>query len=307
MRAGPDLPESMNRGEQPSPTYRGRFAPSPTGPLHFGSLVAALGSFLDARAHRGLWFVRIDDLDRARNVAGATTSILRDLERLGLHWDQEVHYQMPRRGVYQDALESLRTRGLAYPCACSRKQVGNRPYPGTCRNGVAAGKNPRSLRLHTGNARMEIHDRIQGPFRQVLSDTVGDFVVLRGDSIPAYHLATALDDAALSITHVVRGNDLLDSTPRQVLLQQELELSTPNYAHLPVATNSKGQKLSKQTHAEPVSEHNPTRLLWAALDFLGQQPPNEWLDASPQALLGEAIRNWDLARIPATSGTAPEV
>ncbi|RKZ35511.1 MAG: tRNA glutamyl-Q(34) synthetase GluQRS [Gammaproteobacteria bacterium] len=297
----------MNRGGQPTPAYCGRFAPSPTGPLHFGSLVAALGSFLDARARNGLWLVRIDDLDRPRNVTGATASILHDLERLGLHWDQEVRYQLPRRGVYQDTLESMRTRGLAYPCACSRKQVGTRPYPGTCRNGVAAGKNPRSLRLHTGSAPVEIRDRVQGTFGQVLSETVGDFVVLRGDGIPAYHLATALDDAALGITHVVRGSDLLDSTPRQVFLQQQLRLPTPTYAHLPVATNNKGQKLSKQTHAQPVSAQDPTRLLWAALDFLGQQPSTEWLDASPQELLGEATSRWDLARIPATSGAAPEI
>ena len=225
--------------------YRGRFAPSPTGPLHFGSLVAAVGSYLDAKANGGVWLVRMDDLDQSRTVPGAADLILRSLENLGMAWDETVVYQSTRSAAYESALKVLKKRKLIYPCACSRREIADSAvggidgpiYTGTCRKGLLAGRAARAERIMTDNNRIELKDAIQGKIAHSLERQVGDFVVKRADGYFAYQLAAVVDDADQGITDIVRGADLLDSTTRQIYLQQLLGYSTPRYAHLPVAVN----------------------------------------------------------------------
>ncbi|MGB9151240.1 MAG: tRNA glutamyl-Q(34) synthetase GluQRS, partial [Burkholderiales bacterium] len=237
--------------------YRGRFAPSPTGPLHFGSLVAAVGSYLDAKAHGGEWLLRMEDLDTQRNMPGAADGILRTLEQFGFGWDGAVVYQSARKDLYLDALETLREKKLVYPCACSRKEIADSSlvgiegpvYPGTCRDGMPVGRKVRAWRLRTSENIIKINDLIQGTNSQNIAREVGDFVLQRADRTIAYQLSVVIDDANQGITHVVRGADLLASTPRQVYLQRLLDLPTPHYLHLPVAVNERGEKLSKQTLA----------------------------------------------------------
>jgi glutamyl-Q tRNA(Asp) synthetase len=233
--------------------YIGRFAPSPTGPLHFGSLVTAVASYLDARAHRGRWLVRMEDVDQPRCMPGADAAILRTLGAFGFQWDGPVLYQSTRTGAYREALEHLRRKGAAYPCSCSRKEVGDLPYPGTCRAGVQDPARPPAWRV-----------RFDSP--------EGDFVIRRADGVFAYQLAVVVDDAAQGVTDVVRGADLLDSTPRQIRLQQLLGYSTPRYVHVPLATNADGEKLSKQTLAPPLNSAQPEKELRAAMRFLGLDP-----------------------------------
>lgn len=289
--------------------YRGRFAPSPTGPLHFGSLVAALGSYLDARSNGGTWLVRIDDIDPPREMPGATASILRSLESHGLTWDGEVVLQSTRIEAYQDALDQLRRAGVTYPCACTRKEIadsqrrfgyatsaGSNVYPGTCRAGMAAGKSARAERVRVGNAVIGFDDLIQGPISQDLAVEVGDFVLRRADGLIAYQLAVVVDDAEQRISTIVRGADLLDSTPRQIHLQRLLEVSTPRYAHLPVVVNASGEKLSKQTHAIPLDDHQAAANLARALRFLGL--PSNAGPAGVTELLEWAMRVWNLAHVP---------
>ena len=262
--------------------YRGRFAPSPTGPLHQGSLVAALASFLDARHHDGEWLVRMEDVDIPRNVPGADAEILRCLESCGLEWDGEVVYQTTRFDAYQDALDQLRAAGFAYPCACSRKEVGDGAYPGTCRAGIAEGREARSIRLRV-------------PDEDFAAIPTGDFPLFRADGIWAYQLAVVVDDGWQGITHVVRGSDLLDSTPRQTLLQRMLKLPSVTYAHIPVVLGSGGEKLSKQTKAAPVDYSNPGPALVEALRFL-HQPVDEGMKRWPaQEIIASATRRWNLA------------
>lgn len=240
--------------------YTGRFAPSPTGPLHLGSLVAAMASYLDARTHHGRWLVRIEDLDFDRNVAGADQQILLALQRCGMQWDGTVVWQSQRLERYQAALEQLGQ--LVYPCACSRKEIADsrlrmgeaasQVYPGTCRAGLATGKTARAWRLRVpepGQALLRFSDRWHGPQQQDLAREVGDFVLKRADGFWAYQLAVVVDDATQGITHVVRGADLLDSTARQIYLQQLLGIPAPVYLHVPVIVNRDGEKLSKQTGA----------------------------------------------------------
>ena len=250
----------------PSPTapYIGRFAPSPSGPLHMGSLVAAMASYLDAKVHRGTWLLRIEDLDYDRNVAGADVGILASLQRCGMHWDGEATWQSKRLPLYEAALKQLQDEGLVYACGCSRKEIqdsnlqagaakhGATVYPGTCRHGLAPGKAARALRLRVPQGADAVYsfvDRWHGPQRQDLASEVGDFIVLRGDGYWAYQLAVVVDDGAQGITQVVRGADLLDSTPRQLYLQDALRLPHPGFLHVPVVTNGSGEKLSKQTGA----------------------------------------------------------
>ncbi len=286
---------------------RGRFAPSPTGPLHFGSLIAALGSFLEARRNQGEWLLRIEDVDAPRTAPGAAAAILRALERYGLHWDGPEVYQSQRTAFYQAALECLSSAGLVYPCACSRRELASCPrgrdggpiYPGTCRGGVRPSNRPSALRLRVNDAQIYFRDAIQGEYRQGLDREVGDFVIRRADGRFTYQLAVVVDDAEQGITQVVRGADLLDSTPRQIFLQRLLELSTPEYAHLPVAVDARGDKLSKQTGARPLDERNPGPALWAALCFLGQQPPPDLARERPALLLDWARSHWRLERAPA--------
>jgi len=284
------------RGQTPM-TYVGRFAPSPTGLLHFGSLVAALASWLDAKSAAGRWLLRMEDLDHPREMPGAADAILRQLEAFGLEWDGPVVYQSARLDLYQAAVQKLES--LSYPCACTRKELedsalaidGSRIYPGTCRGGLSPGKTARALRLRTAAEPVRFTDRVQGEITQCVATEVGDFVLRRADGIFAYQLAVVVDDAAQGITDVVRGADLLDSTARQIALQRLLGNATPRYLHAPVATNAAGEKLSKQTHAPDAAPRD----LAAALRFLGMDAPEK---AVPEELPAWAVRNWDAARIP---------
>lgn len=237
------------------PKYRGRFAPSPTGPLHFGSLVAAVGSYLDAKANGGQWLLRIEDLDPPREVRGAKRQIINALRDFGFAWDGQVVYQSKRHAAYQAAFERLQNAGLVYPCACSRKEIADSTlhlsalaaraliYPGTCRNGLPPGKTPRAWRIRVPNESIIFEDRERGRIMQNLARETGDFILLRADGLWAYQLAVVVDDAEAGVTDVVRGGDLLDSTPRQIFLQRCLGLPTPSYLHLPVVVNEKGEKL----------------------------------------------------------------
>lgn len=279
--------------------YIGRFAPSPTGPLHFGSLVAAAASWLDARAAGGTWRLRIEDLDRPREQAGTADAILRQLEACGLHWDGEVLYQSRRSGIYRAALEQLTHAGFTYWCGCSRREIadsalaidGSRVYAGTCRGGVARGKTPRSMRVKTWTEAISFHDRVQGAIVQSVEREVGDFVLYRADGTFAYQLAVVVDDATQGVTDVVRGADLLDSTARQILLQRLLGLPTPRYLHVPVAANSAGEKLSKQTRAPDATPQELRR----ALAFLGLAAPE---DVAPGGLLAWARLRWNERVVP---------
>jgi glutamyl-Q tRNA(Asp) synthetase len=285
---------------------RGRFAPSPTGLLHGGSLIAALGSFLEARCRGGEWLVRIEDVDTPRTVPGAANAILRVLERCGLDWDGPVLYQSQRTATYQAALDRLLNRGLAYPCTCTRRELAGHPraadgspiYPGYCRAGVRPPDRPQAIRLRVDDAPLACHDAIQGDHRQCLTREVGDFVIRRTDGWFAYQLAVVVDDADQGITHIVRGSDLLDSTPRQIYLQQLLDLPTPEYAHLPIAVDLHGHKLSKQTGAKPLDVHNPGPELWNALRFLGQSPPLELIHTPTAEIIAWALAHWQLTKVP---------
>lgn len=286
--------------------YRGRFAPSPTGPLHFGSLVAAVGSYLDAKFRHGEWLVRMEDLDPPRVVAGAADDILRTLEAFGLYWDGAVMYQSRRGEAYRAALDQLQRHEVLYPCNCSRREIADSAlaasaglvYRGHCRSGMRQERAEHALRVRTGNAPIRFYDRLQGDYLQRLESEVGDFVLRRADGLYAYQLAVVVDDAEQGITDIVRGADILDSTPRQIYLQQLLGVPTPSYLHLPVVVNEQGEKLSKQTLAPPVDKARPVPLLVKVLDFLGQHPPPE-LEVSDLADFWVwAATHWTVERIP---------
>ena len=284
--------------------YRGRFAPSPTGPLHAGSLVAALASWLDARAHQGQWLVRIEDVDTPRCAPGADHTILEQLAQCGLVPDEPPAYQSQRGALYQQALDSLVARGLAYPCGCTRQDIaraleasgqarerhGELVYPGTCREGLH-GRPARAWRLDT---RVDTHiawiDRLLGPQVQDVAREVGDFVLKRADGLWAYQLAVVVDDAAQGITDIVRGEDLADNTARQILLQRALGLPLPRYLHTPLVLGANGEKLSKQNGAQALDTSQPLAALRQAGLVLGL-----WLDtpaASPQDWLQQAVPLW---------------
>ncbi|MFP4893608.1 tRNA glutamyl-Q(34) synthetase GluQRS [Paraburkholderia sp. EG304] len=274
-------------------TYRGRFAPSPTGPLHFGSLVSALASWLDARAQRGAWLVRVEDIDGPRTVPGAAEDILATLERFGMRADETPVWQSQRIARYQQALERLKSTGLVYPCGCTRKEIADSllhaharnttlAYPGTCRTGLH-GKPARAWRLRVPDgdaAVITFDDRWQGPQTQNLATEVGDFVLRRADDQWAYQLAVVVDDADAGITHIVRGADLMDSTARQIYLQRCLGVATPEYLHVPVVTNEHGEKLSKQNGATALDSDKPLEALGAAARHLGLE-----LGSEPRATL----------------------
>jgi glutamyl-Q tRNA(Asp) synthetase len=286
-------------------SYRGRFAPTPSGPLHFGSIVAALGSCLEARVHGGAWHVRIDDLDPPRVVPGAAEEILRCLEALGFEWDGAVVWQSTRLAAYEAAFQKLDAAGLVYPCGCSRKEIAavartgaDGPiYPGTCRTGMPYGQAVHSWRIRADGASVRFDDAVLGPQAYDIERQSGDFVLRRADGVYAFHLASAVDDAAHGMTHVVRGADLLESSARQIWLLGCLGWPVPGYAHLPVAVDAHGEKLSKQTHARPVDAARP-EVLWHALAFLGQEPPPALLHARAPALWAWAKGHWQLARVP---------
>lgn len=279
-------------------TPTGRFAPTPSGPLHFGSLIAALASFLSARARSGRWELRIDDLDRRRCREEAVPGILRTLEAFELHWDGEVTYQSRCTGRYREALDRLRRDGLIYPCACSRREVGGQRYPGTCRTGLPPGRHARALRVRVDSNPTRVDDALQGLLVRDLAAELGDFIVYRADGVHAYHLATVVDDAAQGVTEIVRGADLLESTLPQIHLQRCLDLPVPRYAHVPVATTAAGLKLGKQTGARALDPSRSAQTLAAALDFLGQPLPAS-LDGAPvRESLDWAVAHFSLEAIP---------
>lgn len=288
------------------PPPRGRFAPSPTGPLHFGSLVAALASYCDARHAQGEWLVRIEDVDAPRSRPDAERDILAALDRYGFLRDGEVVRQSERTALYERALERLAAAGLVYPCACSRRDlegtpvnaIGERVYPGTCRSGIALARadRPPAWRVRVDAAVVAYTDGVQGPQRQDLAREVGDFIVRRADGLFAYQLAVVVDDAAQGITSVMRGADLLASTPRQIYLQQCLGLRMPEYLHVPVAIDDTGQKLSKQTNARALPD-DPLPSLLAAWRFLDQRMP-EAVPRSAREFLDHAVRAFARSRIP---------
>ena len=273
-------------------TYIGRFAPSPTGPLHFGSLFVAVASYVDARAHHGQWLVRIEDLDPPREVAGSEDEILHALEVHGLHWDGEVVRQSERSGLYDEALAKLGELSLVYRCICTRRQLRGNVYPGTCRSREVPSRPSHSMRVKVANTRVAFTDLNFGAVRQELGDEVGDFIVRRRDGLHAYQLAVVVDDAAQNISHVVRGADLLDNTPRQIYLQQLLDLKTPAYLHLPVITNAQGVKLSKQSGAAGLDPRCSRDNLTEVLTTLGYAPPAELHGADPSELLEWATSRW---------------
>lgn len=289
-------------------TVRGRFAPTPSGPLHFGSVLAALASFLDARSLGGEWIVRIEDVDHPRTVPGAAQGVLRTLEALALPWDGPVVHQSERQDLYREALERLRREGRAFPCTCSRKAIGEGRgrgidggpvYPGFCRGKGETG-GPAAWRfLSAGWEPVAFSDGLQGDFLQDVEETVGDFPLLRADGCFTYHLAVVVDDALQGITHVVRGSDLLDSTARQILLQRALGYPTPAYFHIPVVVGADGAKLSKQTLAPAVEASCAAGTLVSALEFLGQRPPRELARQRAADVVAWALESWDRAKVPA--------
>ncbi len=292
--------------------YRGRFAPSPTGPLHFGSLVAALGSYAEAHAQGGEWRVRLEDLDRPREVPGAARAILATLEAFGFVWDGPVLYQSQRTAAYAAALDRLDEQGLLYTCACSRREIAAAGipglegplYPGTCRTRAARGRGAQAIRLCVETPPISFQDEVQGLVTQDLETEVGDFILRRADGLHAYQLAVVVDDAHQGISHVVRGADLTRSTPRQILLQHYLGLQTPIYAHLPLVLDGQGRKLSKSDAAAPVDSRNPVPTLLQAWAFLGQpafaEPP-----LNPVEFWGQALTSWCLARVPPAARRPP--
>ncbi len=303
--------ESLNlqQAATPADAYCGRFAPSPTGPLHFGSLVAAVGSYLDARAQGGKWLVRIEDVDTPRTQPGAAAHILRTLEGFGFEWDGEVLVQSQRLDIYHRALIFLQLAGDVYPCACSRRDIAARTtrrsvdgaphYPGTCRTGLATGQAARAWRMRVPDQSFCVIDRIQGELQQNLERDVGDFILLRADGQYAYQLAVVVDDALQGVNAVVRGADLQDSTLRQIWLQQRLGLPSPSYAHLPVVVDANGEKLSKQTKAAPVMPEMGVATLTRALEFLGHRVPREVQAATLADFWRWAMATWSSAKVPA--------
>ncbi len=290
--------------------YRGRFAPSPSGPLHFGSLVAATTSYLQAQANNGEWWLRIEDIDPPREVAGASEAIISSLAAHGFIWTGEIQYQSRNREQHDAAIKELLDTSQAYPCTCTRKHIrataksgpAGPVYPGTCRNGpdsgmsahkaLASNDGTRAIRIRTSDEPVAFTDQLQGQIEQRIRSQIGDILVLRKNKLIAYHLAVVVDDHAQGITEIVRGTDLLESTPVQIFLQRMLGLATPAYMHFPIAVDSSGDKLSKQTGAKPVNDATPVSNLLRCLQFLGQQPPDELSDSTVAIIWDWARENW---------------
>jgi glutamyl-Q tRNA(Asp) synthetase len=294
--------------------YIGRYAPSPTGPLHFGSLVAAVASYLDARSHDGRWLLRMEDLDKPREMAGAADAILHMLDAYGFEWDGSILYQSDRHERYQSVLDRLIAADWIYPCNCSRREVAEIAhagiegpvYPGLCRQGLSRQRSARAWRIKTDAAHLIFKDQIQGMFDHHMQRDVGDFILKRADGQFAYQLAVVVDDADQGITHVVRGADLLNSTSRQILLQYSLHLASPKYAHIPVVAGKDGQKLSKQTGAAAISEVNAGIRLVQAMRFLGMMPPKDLEKGSLAAIWQWAKLHWHLESVPHQLAVIPE-
>lgn len=284
-------------------TYIGRFAPSPTGPLHFGSLLAALASFLDARAHQGEWLLRIEDLDPPREQPDIKERFPMILEAYGLYWDGELSLQSERLELYQPVLQELLDEQHAYRCSCSRKEIlsrcENMVYDQHCLLHPPEQNKSSAVRIKSEGTLISFRDIIQGPHAYNLN-SIGDFVAYRRDGLFSYHLAVTIDDYQQGVTHIVRGSDLLDETAKHIHLQQLLGYPTPAYAHIPVAANDQGQKLSKQTFAPALQTADPVPVLFKALEFLDQSPPRQLLTASRDELLEWAIAHWDIRKIEPT-------
>lgn len=279
--------------------YIGRFAPSPSGDLHFGSLVAALGSYLQARAQHGCWLVRIEDIDPPREIPGAASRILSQLEHYGLYWDGEVVYQSQRHPLYLDALHQLQQRGLSYYCTCTRnriQQLGGK-YDGHCRN-LGHHAEQAALRLRQSAPVFHFTDRLRGEIHADRALAEEDFIIHRRDGLFAYNLAVVVDDHDQGITEIVRGADLIEPTVRQIALYRQLGYQEPQYIHLPLVLDAAGQKLSKQNHAPALPGNDPRPILIAALQFLHQPLPENWRDLALESLLEWAIRHWSLNKIP---------
>ena len=279
--------------------YVGRFAPTPSGDLHLGSLYTAVASYLDARAHRGRWLLRIEDLDRPREVAGAAAGMLRTLDEFGFEWDGEPARQRDRAELYAAALQKLHSRGLTFQCSCSRLQLEDEQrYSGSCRVQPQIGGVPTATRLRVEPGHVQFRDRIQGVYRQDVNAAVGDVILMRRDRIPAYLLAVVIDDADQGVTHVVRGADLLDNTPRQIHLQRCLGLNQPEYAHVPVLTEPDDTKLAKSRRSVRLEGVDAVRQLVATFTLLGLEPP----DALGSAAIADAwdwgIAHWDIRKVP---------
>lgn len=286
--------------------YIGRFAPSPTGPLHFGSLIAAIASYLEAKTQHGHWLVRMEDVDELRNVKGAADDILHTIENYGFEWDGDIIYQTQRKDAYADALQTLIDNELIYRCTCSRKKLRviaeqgeyGSIYPGTCADKNHDEKREHALRIRTRDAVYGFKDSVMGNFSHNPKKAIGDFILKRRDGLFAYQLAVVVDDEFQNITDVVRGFDLLDSTPRQIYLQECLGYQTPGYAHLPIAVNGLGDKLSKQTGAPGIKSNFDAGAMYLALKFLGQNPTPDLAHESKENLWQWALENWDLNKIP---------
>ncbi len=291
--------------------YIGRFAPSPTGPLHFGSLVCALASFLDARYHSGRWLVRIEDIDPPREIPGATATILQQLTDHGLIWDGELLYQSTRTEAYRDAIENLQRSGTAYNCDCPRQRITalGGVYDGHCRDRQVMENAAVRLQVPAQpESTVSFRDLVMGDYSQNLSTEAGDFVVQRRDGLFSYQLAVTVDDQFQNISHIIRGADLIDSTPRQIYLQKCLNslsgehsaaiCSPVTYGHLPMAINAEGQKLSKQNHAAALIAGEESQNLWLALQWLEQRPPDQLKNESINRILDWAIGNWSINSIP---------
>jgi len=278
-------------------SYIGRFAPSPTGPLHFGSLVAAVASYLQARAHNGLWLLRIEDIDPPREQVGATDLILRALEAYGFEWDGEPIYQGQSAKAHEAALQSLLDRNLAYHCSCSRKDLTDAPvgplgkiYPGTCRKGFAGAET--AIRLRTNDEPISFVDELQGVQSQRLESESGDFIIKRRDGLIAYQLAVVVDDELEGVTEIVRGIDIMDSTPRQIWLQRLLAYRTPRYVHIPVITHPDGDKLSKLTGSPGLPFEGIPEVLVGALQALQQNPPGDLGKCELSDIWQWALEHW---------------
>ncbi|MCP1623176.1 tRNA glutamyl-Q(34) synthetase GluQRS [Pseudomonas nitroreducens] len=284
----------------PASRYVGRFAPTPSGYLHFGSLVAAVASYLDARAVDGKWLVRMEDLDPPREMPGAQHAILETLERYGFEWDGAVERQSERGAAYAAQVEQWLRSGLAYACTCSRKQLegNNGIYPGTCRDAQHDWHGDVAIRIRVPELDYRFTDRLQGEFHQHLGREVGDFVIRRRDGLFAYQLAVVLDDAWQGVTDIVRGADLLDNTPRQLYLQELLGIAAPRYLHVPLIIQPDGHKLGKSYRSPPLEADQAAPLLVRALKALGQKPPADLLQATPHEVLAWGIAHWDATAIP---------
>ncbi len=291
-----------------SQIYKGRFAPSPTGPVHFGTLIAAVGSYLQAKKNKGEWLIRMEDVDITRKVDGADVDILKTLEAFGFEWHGKIIYQSEQTVHYEQALGQLISQSLIFPCLCSRKQLAksnSTVYPGTCRSRQLPEKNEHALRLLSKDISIKFNDAVMGRQSQNIKLQCGDFVIRRRDGLFSYQLAVVVDDARQGISEIVRGADLLDSTPRQIYLQQLLKYSTPDYCHLPLAVNNSGNKISKSEGATKIDLQRKEQLLVSTLAFLGQNPAEDLAKSSINDIWSWAVEHWNVTLVPSKTHIRP--